>query len=103
MFSYQKNTKCVVKIKKIKIEYNPPRLHAGTGAVECALQTLKILIIANLEDKIGLTESINWPFRVMRFAIHTGLKVSPFELHEARKLRTELTDRIKDNKSKLSD
>ena len=39
----------------------------------------------------------------MRFTIHTGLKVSPFELYHGRKSTTELTNIIKDNKSYLSD
>ena len=47
------------------MKYSPPRLHAGTGAVESAVQTLKHLIIANLEDKIGFTESVNRTLRVM--------------------------------------
>ena len=36
--------------KNIEIEYSTPRMHTGTGAVERAIQTLKNLIIANLED-----------------------------------------------------
>ena len=39
----------------------------------------------------------------MHFTIHTGLKVSPFELHHGRKPRTELTNIIKRNKSYPSD
>ena len=70
--------------------------------VDRAIQTLKNLIIVNLEDKIRLTEVINRALRVMRFRIHTGLKVSPFELNHGRKLRTELTNTVKDNKSYLS-
>ena len=46
------------------IEYNPPRLLNSTGVVERALQKLKNLIITNLEDKIGLTVSINKTLRV---------------------------------------
>ena len=40
--------------------------------------------------------------RVMRFTIHTGLKLIPFELHHGRKPRTELTNIGKDRKSYLS-
>ena len=83
--------------KNIEIEYSPPRLHTGTGAVECAKQNLKILINANLKDKIGLTESENRALRVMRFTIYTGLDVSPFEFHHGRNPRTELTSIVKDN------
>ena len=39
----------------------------------------------------------------MRFTIHTGLKLTPFELHHGRKPRTELTNLVNDGKSFLSD
>ena len=39
----------------------------------------------------------------MRFTIHTGLKLTPFELHHGRKPRTELTNLVKVGKSFLSD
>ena len=39
----------------------------------------------------------------MQLMLHAGLKVIPFELHHGRKLRTELTELVKDNKSYLSD
>ena len=46
--------------KKInEIEYTPWRQHTGTGAVERAKQTPEHLIVANLENKIDFTESIN--------------------------------------------
>ena len=51
----------------------------------------------NLEGT-GLTESVNRALRAMRFTIHTGLKRTPFELHHGRKLRTELTNIVKDGK-----
>ena len=76
----------------MEIEYCTPRMHTGNGAVHKVIQTLKNLQIANLEDGIGLTESVNRALRVMRFTIHTGLKVTPFELHQGRKPRTELTN-----------
>ena len=60
------------------------------------------LIIANLEEKISFTESINRVFRVMRFTIHSGVTVSPLELHNGRKLRTVLT-KINIDKSYFSD
>ena len=76
------------------------------GAVELATQTIENLIIAHLEDKIGLTERINRTLRTlraMRFTIHTGLKVNLFEFRHCRKLRTELTKIVKNNMSFLSD
>ena len=54
-----------------------------------------------MEDGISLTESVNRALHVMRFTIHTGLKLTPFELHHGRKLRTELTKIVKDGKSYL--
>ena len=77
-------------------------MHTGNGAVERAIQTLKSLIIANLEDGIGITESVNRALRVLRFTIHTGRKITPFELHHGRKPRTELTNIVKDGKTYLS-
>ena len=46
------------KSKNIEIEYSTPRLHSGAGAVERAIQTLKNLIIDNIEDNLCLTESV---------------------------------------------
>ena len=88
--------------KNIEIEYSTPRMHTGTGAVERAIQTLKNLIITNLEDKTCLTECVNKALNVMRFTIHTGLKTTPFELHHGRKPRTEQTNIIEDGKTFLS-
>ena len=38
----------------------------------------------------------------MRFTIHTGMKITPFELHHGRKPRTELTNVIRNGRSFLS-
>ena len=91
------------KSKNIEIKYCTPRIHTGTGAVERAIQTMKNLILANLEDNLCLTECVNRALKVMRFTILTGLKLTPFELHHGRKPRTELTNLVKDGKSFLSD
>ena len=91
------------KSKNIEIEYCTPRIHTGTGAVECAIQTMKNLTVANLEDNLCLTECVNRALKVTRFIIHSGLKLTPFELHHGRKPRTELTNLVKDGKSFLSD
>ena len=53
----------------------------GNGTVESTIQTLKNLVLANLEDGNILTESVNRAIRVMRFTVHTGLKKTLFELH----------------------
>ena len=39
----------------------------------------------------------------MPFTIHTGLKLTPFDLHNGRKPRTKLTKMVEDGKSFLSD
>ena len=77
-------------------------MHTGNGTVERAKQTMKNLVLANMEDGNNLTESVNRSLKVMRFTIHTGLKKTPFGLHHGRKPRTELTNIIKDGKSFLS-
>ena len=91
------------KSKNIEIEYCTPRIHTGTGAVERAKQTMKNLILANLEENLCLTECVNRALKVMRFTIHTVLKLTLFELHQVRKPLTELTNLVKDGKSFLSD
>ena len=91
------------KNRNIEIEYCTPRIHTGNGAVERAIQTLKNLVLTNMEDGKNLTESVNRALRVMRFTVHTGLKKTPFELHHGRKPRTELTNIVKDGKTFLSD
>ena len=91
------------KNRNIEIEYFTPRLHTENGVVERAIQTLKNLMLANLEEGTDLTESVNRALRVMRFTKHTGLKRTPFELHHGRKPRTELTNIIKDGKTYLLD
>ena len=53
--------------RNIEIEYCTPRKHTGNGVVERAIQTMKNLIIANMEDGLCLTESVNRALRVMRF------------------------------------
>ena len=89
--------------KNIEIEYCTPGIHTGTGAVERAIQTMKELIVANLEDNLCLTKCVNRALKVMRFTIHTGLQLTPFELHHGRKPRTESTNLVKDGRSFLSD
>ena len=91
------------KNRNIEIEYCTPRLQTGNGVVERAIQTLKNLMLTNLEEGTDLTESVNRALRVLRFTIHTGLKRTPFELHHGRKPRTEPTNTVKDGKTYLSD
>ena len=69
-------------------------MHTGNGVVERLIQTLKNVIIANMEVGINSPESVNRTLRVMRFTIHTILKKTPFQLPHARKPRTEITNII---------
>ena len=54
------------------------------GTVERAIQTQTYLVIANLEDGNIVTESVNRALRVTRFTVHTGLKKTPFEIHNTK-------------------
>ena len=91
------------KSKNIEIEYCTPRIHTGTGVVECEIQTIKNLLVANSETNLCLTECVIRTIKVGRFTIHTGLKITPFELHHGIKPRIELTNLVEDCKSYLSD
>ena len=66
------------KSKNFELEYRTPRIHTGTGAVEHAIQTIKNLILANLEDNLCLTECVRRALKVMRLTLHTGFKLTPF-------------------------
>ena len=99
--SFATNFVNLAKAEIFEIEYCTSRMHEGNGAVERVLQTLKNLIIANLGDSISLTEGVIQALRVVQFTIHTGLKLTPFELHHGRNPRTELPNIVKDGKSCL--
>ena len=47
------------KSKNIEIEHSTPRRHTGTGVIERAIQALKNLIIAIMEDNLCLNERVN--------------------------------------------
>ena len=78
-------------------------MHTGNGTVERAIQTIKNLQLANMEDEGFLTERVNRALKLMRLTIHTGLRKTPFDLHHGRKSRTELTNVMKDGKFFLSE
>ena len=99
---FSKEYKDFCESENIEIEYSTPGIHTRTGAVERAIQTLKNLINTNLEENICLTECVTRALNVMRKTIHTGMKITPFELHHGRKPRTELTNVIKNGRSILS-
>ena len=60
-----------------------------------------MLFIANLENKICFTESINQTLMVIQFTIHTRLKEIQFDLYQNGKVRNELTDKVKDKESDM--
>ena len=70
--------------------------------VECAMQTMKKLIIANMEDNLCLIECVKRALHVMRFTIHVGVKLTSLELHHIRKLKTEFPNLVKDVETFLS-
>ena len=92
----------ICKSRNIEIEFCTPRKHTGNGTVERAIQTLKYLVIGNMEDRKNLAESVNRALRVIRFPVHTGSKRTPFALHHRRKPRTGQTNIIKDGKTFFS-
>ena len=61
--------------------YGTANSHTGTGLVERTIQSLKNLILANLEDGQNLRESINRALYVLRFIKHSE---TPFEAHFGR-------------------
>ena len=58
--------------------------------VERTIQSLKNLILANLEDDQNLRESVNRALYVLRFTVHSETKKTPFESHFGREPRTKL-------------
>ena len=47
------------KSRNKEIQYCPPRMQTGNGTVEIEIQTMKNLVLANMEDGNNLTESVN--------------------------------------------
>ena len=80
------------KAHNINRIYGTANLHTGTGLVERTIQSLKNLILANLEDNQNLRESENRALYVLRFTIHSETKKTPFELHFGRTPRTKLSN-----------
>ena len=79
-------------MQNIKYIYGTANLHTGTGLVERIIQSLKNLILTNLEDELNLRESINKALCVLRFTKHSETKKTPFEIQFERAPRTRLTN-----------
>ena len=75
----------------IKLIYGTPYIHTSTGLVERGIKTLKDSMKTNLEDKCTVSEALSRSLNVMRSTIHSSIKETPFERHNGRKPRTELT------------
>ena len=73
-----------------RIRYGKPTY--GTGLVERTIQSLKKLVLDNLEDDQNLRESVNRALYVLRFTIHSETKKTPFETHFGRAQRTRLSN-----------
>ena len=80
------------KTQNINRIYGTANLHTGTGLVERTIQSLKNLVLANLEDDQNLRESVNRALHVLRFTIHSETKKTPFESHFGRTPRTKLSN-----------
>ena len=72
--------------------YCTANLHTGTGLVERTIQSLKNLVLANLEDDQNLRESINRALYVPRFTIHSETKKTPFKSHIGRAPRSRISN-----------
>ena len=53
-------------------------LHTGTGLVEQTIQSLKNLVLANVEDDQNVGESVNRALYVLRFTIQSETKINLF-------------------------
>ena len=58
----------------IEFECCSPRMHSGNVAIERAIQSIKNLNTAKLGGVKVYQKLSNWALRVMRYAIHIGLK-----------------------------
>ena len=58
-FISSKEDKELCRSQNIDREYGPTNQHTGTGLVEQTIQSLKILILAKLENSTNLRENVN--------------------------------------------
>ena len=89
-----KEYKDFCKSKKNRDQIEHTEITYRHRTVEGEIQTLKNSIFATMEDNLCLTECVNRENYVRRFKRHTGLKITPFEFHHCRKLRTEPINKI---------
>ena len=80
------------KSQNINCEYGTVNMHTGTRLVGRTIQSMKNLILTNLEDDTSLRESVNRALHVLKFTTHSETKKTPFEIHFGRKLRTKLSN-----------
>ena len=63
-----------LKILKYSNSILPTTSRYLNGTVERTIQTMKKMLLANMEDGNILSESVNRALKVMRLTKHTGLK-----------------------------
>ena len=80
-----KSLKKFCREQNIDRTYGTANLHTGTGLVERTIQSLKNLVLANLEDEQNLRQY------VLRFTIHSETKKTPLETHFGHASRTRLS------------
>ena len=78
-------------IKRIRCT---PNLHTGTGLVERAIRTIKSFTRANMADGLTFEDSVQLAIKTIRQTPHSRLKMTPFQMHLARRPRTALTNLI---------
>ena len=88
-----KEYKKFCRSQNIDRAHGTANLHTGTGLVERTIQSLKNLVLANLEDDQSLRERVNRALYVLRFTIHSETKKISFESHFGCTPRTILSNR----------
>ena len=60
--------------QSINCEYDTGNLHTGTGFSQTKTQSMKNLVLGNLENDTNLRESVNRALHVLRFTTHFETK-----------------------------
>ena len=78
-------------------------LDPATGLVVKSIQSLKGLLLANLENELNLAESINCVLWVMIFTAKISGKLTPFKTHYDQKPATVIRNTLNTTLTLLSD
>ena len=71
----------------MEVSYSPQKIRTYSSSLPRALQSLRNIIIAILEDMIGFTQHVNPALRVYRLLKHSGLEIAPSEFSNTIKNR----------------